>query len=729
MAFRGDLPQCEPVPCEHNIPESEVYRHNCSNVRAGGHCECECAPGFAGRQEVFQCQSDSTLQGSCPECEAVRCPARSHPRVTDTCSEATVNSTCFAVCRPGYEGVMQEWKCMLGSAVTGGQLSLSLVGPTPWCKALPCIYNMPIGLQYFHDCAGVTTGGTCRVHCAEDFVGESEDLVCDETGRFNGSWPFCTPVPRDATRTTTQTSTTRSTTTTTSVQGTSTQATDVVTTTHMPTTTSASGAFASSTSMPPSPQVAVTIEGHMNVTMHNAGILIQDTDIIDAFKEVLADRVGMPSRLVIVELEQQVVLPEGNVQAVYAIHVPISSYMPSDITTNVHSVKEAIEALSSLTANTTTGLLATSIASRISDRDIHLIVQSLSVSVVTVHHPGANSTTTTAEVTAIVAAKLTGAMILAVSQAQAFLADEQVNLALVKTIAALTDIPVGDVSVTVASLDRRLSGLRRMEESNARKVLVTYVLELPPGTPESVRIHSEAVKSTVASASPEFATQLIIFSLNVAVGAGTYDVIVQSLSDLEVSFEEASSTSGKYKRIDSGDVDAAQSGFFGSMAAVVWIVLISSGGCCAVVLAMSGCRGRNAIPDDEPPIKSQDPFFCSGVEEQDGLEAMPHGDFIVAVPGMDGDDAGCSGTAARVMPEWKPATRSDLQADSGPSAPWWTSLHAGTVNAADSCEESGASASEASPRRHRSRRRSTSKERRRRKEEVASRSDVTSHSF
>eukprot|EP00404_Azadinium_spinosum_P032979 CAMPEP_0180580808 /NCGR_PEP_ID=MMETSP1037_2-20121125/13718_1 /TAXON_ID=632150 /ORGANISM="Azadinium spinosum, Strain 3D9" /LENGTH=335 /DNA_ID=CAMNT_0022598753 /DNA_START=312 /DNA_END=1316 /DNA_ORIENTATION=+ len=146
------------------------------------------------------------------------CGGRSIAGVIDTCTGATVGSTCYAMCGAGYSltGGAQKWTC----AMDAGGLTPSLQGTVPNCTGMPCLNNFPSG-NYAHNCTGIVTGKNCTVRCGDGLVGTSEVFMCMGAGSLEGISPTCLAPTTTLTATATSTTTTMSTTTTvvTTVEG------------------------------------------------------------------------------------------------------------------------------------------------------------------------------------------------------------------------------------------------------------------------------------------------------------------------------------------------------------------------------------------------------------------------------------------------------------------------------------------------------------------------------
>ncbi|CAE7203871.1 SELP, partial [Symbiodinium natans] len=237
LVLTGSVPPCEPIICPSLNP-SEVLVDNCSNIPAGTACEQRCIEGYVpvnASVAVYSCDMDGQIanNGDSVACVRVACNSSINlPNVLHTCDDVQANSSCYAYCRDGYEMQQNEvpmWTC----ATAGSGLPVvsnvppidgySLRGALPVCVALPCLYNLPFGLEYTHDCDGALTDTACTVACAAGFEGPSNVWTCQPDGLLNGTYPLCleiTTTETSVTFTTTFTATTFTTSSTTFWNGT-----------------------------------------------------------------------------------------------------------------------------------------------------------------------------------------------------------------------------------------------------------------------------------------------------------------------------------------------------------------------------------------------------------------------------------------------------------------------------------------------------------------------------
>eukprot|EP00439_Symbiodinium_sp_Y106_P082660 s56_g22.t1 len=198
--------------CLRSLPQnSSQVVSNCDGVRTGEVCHQVCAPGYVNTTaEVdYVCHSDGFASHDHElQCQPIPCDTSATLDLASfSCAGVSFGSSCFASCTDGYYAAAERWTCgddssglprLAGFSETSG---VSLRGAMPDCEALPCVYNLPVGSQYAHNCSGVTTGGSCLVACGPEFEGPSEVLTCGTDRAFNGTFPLCLFVTSTATST------------------------------------------------------------------------------------------------------------------------------------------------------------------------------------------------------------------------------------------------------------------------------------------------------------------------------------------------------------------------------------------------------------------------------------------------------------------------------------------------------------------------------------------------
>lgn len=234
VQLQGTLPTCEPQACTSGLPaDSSSVTSNCSTVTTGETCLQTCADGYtysaSASPSVWTCQEDGAASGSSTSCQAIGCDtALVATGMAHTCAGIVFGASCFAFCDVGYTSsnaavTSQRWHCAgssAGSLVPGLTETdgVGLRGTLPSCSPLPCLYNLPVGAQYDHNCSTVGTGETCVVGCASSFYGIPESRTCNSNRLLEGALPVCILTSTTITSTTsvssTQTITTTSTVTT-----------------------------------------------------------------------------------------------------------------------------------------------------------------------------------------------------------------------------------------------------------------------------------------------------------------------------------------------------------------------------------------------------------------------------------------------------------------------------------------------------------------------------------
>lgn len=225
LQLQGTLPSCVPQPCSSGLPvnNSEVVS-DCEGVRTGESCHQYCAMGYENTTEEanFVCQTSGQAglaSSQTTQCQPISCEGNSmnFSLVQHSCQGTVYSRTCYASCIQGYSATPEQWLC--GDTSMGPELGfqvykgITLRGVVPSCVASPCEFNLPVGVQYSHNCTGVTTGSSCLVQCADGWDGMMEVLTCGTDAALSGSFPSCNPVTstRTATSSSTQTTTQTST--------------------------------------------------------------------------------------------------------------------------------------------------------------------------------------------------------------------------------------------------------------------------------------------------------------------------------------------------------------------------------------------------------------------------------------------------------------------------------------------------------------------------------------
>lgn len=223
MALQGTLPSCDAQACSSGLPvDGAEVDSNCSSLKTGETCLQNCAFGYstsAASAALWTCHEDGSASGSPATCQAIACPSVTmSDGLAHTCDGIGFGAACFAFCDAGYESTgarSESWQCTGSSAgptVPGAMemQGVGLRGLALSCSPLPCIFNLPLGAQYAHNCSNVTTGQSCWVSCADGFLGPSELLQCMPTRSLTGNpLPTCLAITSTVTMTSvTATSTT-----------------------------------------------------------------------------------------------------------------------------------------------------------------------------------------------------------------------------------------------------------------------------------------------------------------------------------------------------------------------------------------------------------------------------------------------------------------------------------------------------------------------------------------
>lgn len=213
----GDMPSCTARPCTDGLPlASDRASNNCSSITFKERCVEQCIEGYVGTTPNFVCESDGTAaRDDSSFCRPEICNSGVLPSLlSHTCENVSYGENCYAYCPPGYvaDQLAVRLRC-LGASSTEPAISsleaqeVTLRGSLPDCVAARCIYNLPWGDAYLHNCSSVVTGEHCLVSCAENagWFGGVEIWTCKATGDLSGSYPSCQTTTQTMTRTTTTT--------------------------------------------------------------------------------------------------------------------------------------------------------------------------------------------------------------------------------------------------------------------------------------------------------------------------------------------------------------------------------------------------------------------------------------------------------------------------------------------------------------------------------------------
>eukprot|EP00931_Biecheleriopsis_adriatica_P030975 TRINITY_DN1819_c0_g1_i4.p1 TRINITY_DN1819_c0_g1~~TRINITY_DN1819_c0_g1_i4.p1 ORF type:complete len:2096 (+),score=234.86 TRINITY_DN1819_c0_g1_i4:133-6420(+) len=200
LRLYGQMPRCEPLPCNFQSASNSLFIDNCTSVKTGQYCVQTCREGYEVQsQGLFTCSKSGLLVGSQPRCLPATCDSPQLPLLVDTCQGIQFGQSCLATCAPGYsaEGGPSKWVCETGtqiglSAVDSADTShITLRGSVPRCEPEECLYGLPGHMQFVHDCTGASTGSTCEVGCASGWIGATTSYVCHANRSFSGALPSC----------------------------------------------------------------------------------------------------------------------------------------------------------------------------------------------------------------------------------------------------------------------------------------------------------------------------------------------------------------------------------------------------------------------------------------------------------------------------------------------------------------------------------------------------------
>ncbi|CAE7891507.1 unnamed protein product, partial [Symbiodinium necroappetens] len=156
----------ERITCA-SLSQSDVLVDNCTNIPAGSACEQRCQEGYApvnASVAVYTCDMSGQIanDGASVFCAAVACNTSvSLQNVLHTCDGVLANRSCYAYCRDGFELQQNEvpmWTCATEASGLEAVSDVpaidgyALRGVLPVCVALPCLYNIPFGFEYVHNC-------------------------------------------------------------------------------------------------------------------------------------------------------------------------------------------------------------------------------------------------------------------------------------------------------------------------------------------------------------------------------------------------------------------------------------------------------------------------------------------------------------------------------------------------------------------------------------------------
>jgi len=574
VVLQGTLPQCEPVPCEYNFPSGAKFVHNCTGIGTGFHCLVGCAPGFAGSCQALICQADKSLHGTPPTCEPLPCPSRNVVNVVNDCGSTKFGGRCFASCADGFSGTPTFWSCGLD-----GQAGVQLQGDAPTCEALTCIYNIPVGLAFAHVCENLKTGETCTVSCADGFVYaagvESPTvLTCDAAQSLAGSLPECLLI----TITTTKTSSTQTATTTSMETSTSTTLTSTTST-------------ATSTVM-------------LTVTETTTSTATPTTTSSDTTTQTISATTATTTRTTTTTSTTPTV-------------TSTSATPTAQTTTSTTATTTMTESSSSTSITTSTTISSTSAAAAITTKS---------------ELPTDMATSITAAA-AEAYMQLSGEFTLEVDEAdvQSFVNDPQVREALVATVADISGAPPENIELDVSIAGRRLQAplpdvgsAPRRHLAAAASVLVAYVVVVPKDDAASapaagsVTGSSSSVEEALASMSIGKVGRVLATNLEARVGAGTYTVVVQSVSAVETKellqmppTSSAGSSAGLPPTVprvdaagtgDGGGANGTNSASGGSVMVILCVVgavACVAGVSLRLVLRRSRRNEHNSLPADD----------------------------------------------------------------------------------------------------------------------------------
>jgi len=190
------MPTCNPVPCTYNLPVGLGVSHTCAGVGTGSTCTALCGmPGYqlasGPASFTYTCLASGAFSSSGnPTCAPITCSALTvSAAYQSNCANVAFGQTCSVGCADGYslQGSVQSWSCQANSSLTGNW---------PMCTPTACKNSVPVAnsIMASANCAGLVTGQSCSVGCANGYQGSATTYTCSSSGLITGTLPSCMPM-------------------------------------------------------------------------------------------------------------------------------------------------------------------------------------------------------------------------------------------------------------------------------------------------------------------------------------------------------------------------------------------------------------------------------------------------------------------------------------------------------------------------------------------------------
>ncbi|KAL7887923.1 hypothetical protein AOLI_G00028970 [Acnodon oligacanthus] len=194
-----EVPYCEVVRCS-DMTEPLHGSMQCDHpLGSFGHqssCEFSCEEGYTltgSSSSRLTCEASGHWNGFQPTCEAVRCPVLQDPangRIS--CSGGSFGSSCSFSCNDGFH--------LQGALDITCTESAQWSQEVPYCEVVQCSdLTEPLhgSMQCQHPLESFGYQSSCEFSCEDGYTltgSSSDQLVCEATGRWNGSRPTCEAV-------------------------------------------------------------------------------------------------------------------------------------------------------------------------------------------------------------------------------------------------------------------------------------------------------------------------------------------------------------------------------------------------------------------------------------------------------------------------------------------------------------------------------------------------------
>ncbi|KAL7887924.1 hypothetical protein AOLI_G00028980 [Acnodon oligacanthus] len=198
-AWSTKPPTCELVQCS-DLTEPLHGSMQCDHLLGSfgyqSSCEFSCEGGYTltgSSSSKLTCEASGHWNDSRPICEAVRCPVLQDPangRIS--CSGGSFGSSCSFSCNDGFH--------LQGALDITCTESAQWSQEVPYCEVVQCSdLTEPLhgSMQCQHPLESFGYQSSCEFSCEDGYTltgSSSGQLVCEATGRWNGSRPTCEPV-------------------------------------------------------------------------------------------------------------------------------------------------------------------------------------------------------------------------------------------------------------------------------------------------------------------------------------------------------------------------------------------------------------------------------------------------------------------------------------------------------------------------------------------------------